>query len=542
MTTGTTRTGGPSREADALLTALAPAFTGPDGRPVRVERVPLEPGGLAGLHSADGCAVLVPDDAQLAELAAGATAALVVLDRDGRTGTALVARDPVGRTHLAAAEAVSVATGGLRRAVAGLRAEAAVIDALQHVGRRLTAQLDIDRLVQEATDAATTAVGAAFGAFFYNLVNQFGESYTLYTLSGVPREAFSRFPMPRNTQVFAPTFDGEGTVRCDDITADRRFGHNAPYHGMPEGHLPVRSHLAVSVISPTTGEVLGGFFFGHPEPGRFTARHEYLAEGIAGYAAIALDNARLYERERNFTRELSRSMLPEAPDAPGLELVTRYLPAATGPKIGGDWFDVIPLDSGATAFVIGDVVGHGVPAATIMGQVRTAVRSYALLDLAPSEVLRHVSALLLRFTEPTFVTCFFAVHTAVGELVYANAGHLPALLRDPDGTISQLGEAMAQPLGVGREFPQRTAPFPPGADLLLYTDGLVESRSRDLTQGIGWLVEAVGELPRPLSSAARDRLVETLTGGVHDDDVALISVHHADDRDIADFRGSALDE
>ena len=165
--------------------------------------------------------------------------------------------------------------------------------------------------------------------------------------------------------------------------------------------------------------------------------------------------------------------------------------------------------------------------ATIMGQVRTAVRSYALLDLAPAEVLRHVSALLLGFTEPTFVTCFFAVHTAAGELVYANAGHLPALLRAPDGTISQLGEAMAQPLGVGREFSERTAAFPPGADLLLYTDGLVESRSRDLTQGIEWLVEAVAALPRPLTGAACDRLVETLTGGVHDDDVALISVHHA---------------
>ena len=531
MTT-TTHTAGPSPEAEALLRALVPAFIGPDGRPVAVERVPLDPGGLAGLRSGDGCAVVVPDDGQLAEILPGATAALVVLDREGEGegGTALVARDPVGGAHLAAAQAVSVATGGLRRAVGALRTEAAVIDALQHVGRRLTAELDIDRLVQEATDAATTAVGAAFGAFFYNLINQFGESYTLYTLSGVPREAFSRFPMPRNTEVFAPTFDGEGTVRSPDITVDRRFGHNAPYHGMPEGHLPVCSYLAVSVISPTSGEVLGGFFFGHPEPGRFTGRHEALAEGIAGYSAIALDNARLYERERNFTRELSRSMLPEAPVVPGLELVTRYLPAATGPKIGGDWFDVIPLASGATAFVIGDVVGHGVPAATIMGQVRTAVRSYALLDLAPSEVLRHVSALLAGFTEPTFVTCFFAVHTPAGDLAYANAGHLPALLRGDDGTISQLGEAMAQPLGVGREFSERTVGFPAGADLLLYTDGLVESRSRDLTEGIAWLVEAVADLPRPLTPQACDELVASLTGGVHDDDVALVSVHRTGGR------------
>ncbi|PVY97075.1 PP2C family protein-serine/threonine phosphatase [Actinomycetospora cinnamomea] len=519
----TTAEGGHA-EADALLDALASAFTAPDGRPVPVDRRPLTPDRLAGLHAGDGTGILVPDDAQLAELAPGAAAALVVLD--GASGTALVAHDPVGRGHLVAAEAVAAATGGLRRTVAALRTEAAVIDALQSVGRRLTAQLDIDSLVQDATDAATTAVGAAFGAFFYNLVNRFGESYTLYTLSGVPREAFSRFPMPRNTLVFAPTFDGEGTVRSDDITADRRFGHNAPYHGMPEGHLPVRSYLAVSVISPSNGEVLGGFFFGHPEPGRFTGRHEVLAEGIAGYSAIALDNARLYERERNFARELSRSMLPEAPPVPGLELITRYLPAATGPKIGGDWFDVISLGTGATAFVIGDVVGHGVPAATVMGQVRTAIRSYALLGLAPSEVLRHVATLLDGLAEPTFVTCFYAVHAAGEELVYASAGHLPALLRHADGTIDLLGEAVAQPLGVGHEFPERTAAFPVGADLLLYTDGLVESRTRDVTRGMEWLVAAVAGLPRPLTPEACDDLVEALTGGDNDDDIALVYVHH----------------
>ena len=469
--------------------------------------------------------LVLPDDARLAVLAPGATAAVVVLDRERGDGTALVVGEPVDRSHAVAARAVAAATGGLRRTVARLRAEAAVIDALQSVGRRLTAQLDIDTLVQEATDAATTAVGAAFGAFFYNLINQFGESYTLYTLSGVPREAFSRFPMPRNTEVFAPTFDGRGTVRSDDITADRRFGRNAPYHGMPEGHLPVRSYLAVSVISPSNGEVLGGFFFGHPEPARFTGRHEYLAEGIAGYSAIALDNARLYGRERNLTRELARSMLPDAPHVPGLDLVARYLPAATGPNIGGDWFDVIPLGGGTTGFVIGDVVGHGVPAATIMGQVRTAIRSYAVLHLGPAEVLGHVAALLDGFTDPTFVTCFYAVHTGQ-ELVYANAGHLPALLLRADGAIEQLGEATAQPLGVGTTFPEQRTTFPPGDGLLLYTDGLVESRSRDLTDGMAWLLAAVAELPRPLGPADCDGLVATLTGGEHDDDIALVSVHH----------------
>lgn len=426
-------------------------------------------------------------------------------------------------------DALRAETLRLRAEVDRLRAEVGLVDALHSVGRELTTQLDIDRIVQVATDAATTATGAAFGAFFYNLIDQHGESYMLYTISGVPRESFSRFPMPRNTAVFAPTFDGTGTLRSDDIRRDPRFGRNAPYYGMPEGHLPVCSYLAVPVISPTSGEVLGGFFFGHPGRARFTERHEYLAEGIAGYAAIALDNARLYERERNLATQLTRSMLPAVPEIPGLDIVTRYLPAATGAKIGGDWFDVIRLPSGGTAFVIGDVVGHGVTAAAVMGQIRTAIRSYALLELPPSELLRHVSKLTGTLSDPGFVTCFYAVHGPDGTLTYANAGHLPAVMVHPDGTIEQFGEALAQPLGIGAAFPERTMSFPPGADLLLYTDGLVESRTRDLTIGIGWLISAVADVrAAPDTAAACDRLIEELTHGSHDDDIALIYVQNTE--------------
>jgi serine phosphatase RsbU (regulator of sigma subunit) len=272
----------------------------------------------------------------------------------------------------------------------------------------------------------------------------------------------------------------------------------------------------------------GRLFFGHPQPDRFTERHEYLAEGIAGYAAIALDNARLYERERTLATELARSMLPVAPPIPGLEVLTRYLPAATGSKVGGDWFDVIRLPSGATAFVIGDVVGHGVTAATVMGQVRTAVRSYALLELPPSDVLRNASELTGGLLGESFVTCFYAVHRpADGTLTYANAGHLPAILVRPDGSLDQIGEALAQPLGVGSTFPQRITEFPPGADLVLYTDGLVESRTRDLTVGVEWLLAGIPELLTAADlGTAWDKLVEELTRGRHDDDIAVIHVRH----------------
>ncbi|MBV9773352.1 MAG: PAS domain S-box protein [Gemmatimonadetes bacterium] len=186
------------------------------------------------------------------------------------------------------------------------REEAKVVDALHRVGRSVASELELQRIVQEVTDATTLLTGAQFGAFFYNVLNERGESYTLYTISGVPREKFSRFPMPRNTPVFEPTFHGTGTVRSDDITRDPRYGHMAPYHGMPEGHLPVRSYLAVPVIS-RDGEVLGGLFFGHERTGVFEERHERLATGIAGWASVAMDNAALYAAEHRARSEAERA-------------------------------------------------------------------------------------------------------------------------------------------------------------------------------------------------------------------------------------------
>ncbi|HEX7151626.1 MAG TPA: GAF domain-containing protein [Thermoanaerobaculia bacterium] len=168
------------------------------------------------------------------------------------------------------------------------------IDRLTEVTRVVSAELDLERLVQSVTDAATELTGAQFGAFFYNVLNDRGESYMLYTISGVPREAFSKFPMPRNTPIFAPTFEGTGTVVSANIRRDPRYGTMPPHHGMPEGHLPVVSYLAVPVVA-RTGEVLGGLFFGHEEEGIFTESEVRIAEGLAAQAAVGIDNARLYE-------------------------------------------------------------------------------------------------------------------------------------------------------------------------------------------------------------------------------------------------------
>jgi PAS domain S-box-containing protein len=169
------------------------------------------------------------------------------------------------------------------------------LELLVQTGLSLGRERDLRQIVQAATDAGRELCGAEFGAFFYNVVNVSGERYLLYTVSGAPLEAFSRYPMPRNTEVFAPTFAGEGVVRSGDITQDPRYGHNAPHYGMPEGHLPVRSYLAVPVVG-RSGEVLGGLFYGHGEKDVFREEAEGLVQTIAAQAAVAIENVRLHEQ------------------------------------------------------------------------------------------------------------------------------------------------------------------------------------------------------------------------------------------------------
>jgi PAS domain S-box-containing protein len=185
-----------------------------------------------------------------------------------------------------------------KRAMEALRESEEELRILDRVGATLASELDLKTLVQAVTDAGRELSQAELGAFFYNDTDQAGEKYLPYTLSGVPEEAFRNFPMPRNTAVFAPTFGGERTVRVADILQDPRYGKNPPHHGIPAGHLPVRSYLAVPVIS-RSGQVIGGLFFGHSRTGVFTERAERLVEGIAKQAAIAMDNAGLFDAMRN---------------------------------------------------------------------------------------------------------------------------------------------------------------------------------------------------------------------------------------------------
>jgi signal transduction histidine kinase/DNA-binding response OmpR family regulator len=184
-----------------------------------------------------------------------------------------------------------------------LREEATTLAALNRVGKAVAGELDLDRIMQTVTDAATELSGAEFGAYFHNITNEAGESFLLYTLSGAPKEAFAKFGPPRNTAIFAPTFAGEGVVRLDDVTLDPRYGKNTPHQGMPKGHLPVKSYLAVPVIA-RSGRVMGGLFFGHSRPGVFSERSEVLVTGIASQAAVAAENAELHKQREHLIEKL----------------------------------------------------------------------------------------------------------------------------------------------------------------------------------------------------------------------------------------------
>jgi signal transduction histidine kinase/PAS domain-containing protein/ActR/RegA family two-component response regulator len=196
-----------------------------------------------------------------------------------------------------------------RRAEEALRDETRVLELLNRTGRNLVSRLDLRSLVQAVTDAATQICGAKFGSFFYNTTDEKGDALLLYTISGAPREAFAHLGNPRSTAIFGPTFRGEAPIRSDDIRKDPRYGKWGPHHGMPPGHLPVRSYLAVPVIG-RSGEAIGGLFFGHPEPGMFNERSEKVIVGVAAQAAVAIENARMYEAAQKAAEE--RKLLLES--------------------------------------------------------------------------------------------------------------------------------------------------------------------------------------------------------------------------------------
>ncbi|MEU6508305.1 SpoIIE family protein phosphatase [Streptomyces sp. NPDC046942] len=284
----------------------------------------------------------------------------------------------------------------------------------------------------------------------------------------------------------------------------------------------LHSYLAVPLIA--RGEVLGALDLKRTRnPAPFDEDDVLLARELAARAAVQIDNARWYQNARNTALTLQRSLLPSHPPVTtGLEVASRYQPAGATSEVGGDWFDVIPLEGGKTALVVGDVMGSGISAAATMGRLRTATTTLAALDLDPAMLLEHLDSTTSAL-DHSIATCVYAVHDPhLRQCRIANAGHLPPARVRPGRPPELLDLPTGVPLGVGGVgFSTVAVDFEPGDELVFYTDGLVETRRHSLDERLDFLLSLLDDPARPLEETC-DFLLRTLHHPDNHDDVALL--------------------
>ncbi|MFI7422479.1 SpoIIE family protein phosphatase [Nonomuraea sp. NPDC049684] len=313
------------------------------------------------------------------------------------------------------------------------------------------------------------------------------------------------------------------------------------YQGAPDSGIAVfqqelfrRTGMHSAGIAPIRGvrDVVGALTLGRAErPGAFTTADLLLVEDIARRAGLALDNARLYERQRRVAETMQRHLLPRLPSVPGLEMSALYVPAPRASQVGGDWYDAFTMPDGATALVIGDVVGHDLEAAAGMAQVCNMLRAYAGAEQdQPSAILDRLDRAVVRMAQATMATVVLArlEHTDDGRwlLCWSNAGHPPPLLVERDGRTRFLEEGQGLLLGTGirGERSDAVVELPPESTLVLYTDGLIESPGHSLDEGLARLSRyAASHTHRPLN-ALGDMLLERVRPEDNDDDVAMLTL------------------
>ncbi|MEU1625436.1 SpoIIE family protein phosphatase [Streptomyces sp. NPDC020096] len=288
-----------------------------------------------------------------------------------------------------------------------------------------------------------------------------------------------------------------------------------------------RGGLAVLPL-PADGRLVGACLLGWDEPHEFGTEERSLLTATAGLVGQALVRARAFDAEHELAAMLQRSLLPrKLPSLPGCAAVARYLPATAGLEVGGDWYDVIPLSDRHVALVIGDVQGHSAEAATVMGQIRTAIRAYAVEGHPPDVVVSHANRLMVGMETDAFATCcYVALDTEEGDAWFVRAGHLPPLLREPDGSTREVAAEGGPPLGVlaDAEFPLTVVGLSPGTVLTLLTDGLVESSTLHLEDGL----RRVCEVLSATDPSDADRMADALISGAdkREDDVALLLLRY----------------
>lgn len=326
--------------------------------------------------------------------------------------------------------------------------------------------------------------------------------------------------------------DGESRLLAE-LDHESLAGLIAP--APPEVTGQVGGHAAMVVPLVARRSLLGVLTLAAVEPRREFDRSDLrVARDLASRAALAIDNARLYTREHEVAETLQRSLLPDVPtDAiPGLEVCARYQPSRHDMEIGGDWFDVLSVSDEAAALSIGDVMGHDPRAASAMGQIRSVVRAYAWERSQPGELLDRVDQLVQGLGIAQLATAWFGRVERPGDgrpirVRFANAGHLPPMLRSPDGQVRELEEASSLLLGAWPDQQREEAEvgLAEGSLLLLYTDGLLERPGASLDDGLAWLRAQVAK--QPLGCSAETLVDGVLAAVATDelvDDVAMLAV------------------
>jgi len=469
----------------------------------------------------------------LAEVAAGrAWAATLTMSFAGGSGPVAVRCEPLAGPG---SGALVIARDAAPRGGPGWLSEAA---------GRIGTTLDLPATAREVTEVAVPALAGAAAVFVAERLLAADEpaSYEagpvavvrrlVARLGGQSAAVTDGLLRPGEVLVFgvdSPSFQAmetRGPVLFDHLDAETAE-RIARRPGGRELTSRYASFLAVPLVA--RGVVLGCVTFGRAErspdfgPGDIAAAGE-----LASRAAVCIDNARLYHRERRTAFALQRGLLPGAPRVPaGLEVAHRYLPVGAS-VVGGDWHDIIALPGGRAAVIVGDVMGHGPEAAAVMVQLRTAAHTLADLDLPPGEVLSRLDRMAAGMPAASFATCIYAViDTSGNPCVIATAGHPPPVLALAGGATQVPGLQPGLPLGLGAgtgSFEVTEVSLPPGATLALYTDGLAESRTRPLDDGIAALRGALSTaLARP--GATLDSTCETVTRALRqrgEDDITLV--------------------
>lgn len=394
------------------------------------------------------------------------------------------------------------------------------LNLLAAVSELLTVGLDTRARLDAVTDVVLPTFGDACVAYLFA-----DDHLAPVTCKVVGEGGGGLVPGP---EVAAVNVHGPGAVATAFRTREPVLMRDVPDDaGEPAHLLALRSLVVVPLMAQT--EPIGVLMFGYStSERRYTREDLSLAREIAGRVAPAVEDAMQFERELATAEALQRSLLPDQlPVLQDADLATRYVPGGVGLKVGGDWYDAVPLRDGRVMLVIGDVVGHGVRAAASMGKLRNVLQYSALDGLEPAQVLTRLNAYFCALSDADMATLIVAEYDPAGQrIVYASAGHPPAMLRLPDGTVEALDLGRSMPLCASdqAQYQQAERDLPAGSTLVLYTDGLIERRGESLDVGLGRLAEQLRAAPAAVEDVADALLHDFLADDAPADDVALLCV------------------